>query len=271
MIPQDCHKNIELFSAQMDSLLLQSIEENLQKHLKDCRECRKTFQEMEIIQKLLAGFDPAEPPDDFEAGILKTTKEMMARKSAPRYRLRYVAYGLGSAALALILLIAFFYPKPVPETGLVTIPQASTNKTGRVVPTSPESPDEKKALMPTGKFIIAERVSRVETESFRSAPPPHTVIRNEKEWVNIWRLQNAGRNISAFLPEVDFSRKMVVVIISQDDKSEYIITKTEEKKDEVIIVCEGTSLTHKNPPLPLYQFGIVTAKPTVTFKMIRER
>ena len=258
MTPQDCHKNSELFSAQLDSLLLQSIEENLQKHLKDCRECRKTFQEMETIQKLLAGFDPAEPPDDFEAGILKTAKEMMARKSAPRYRLKHISYGLGSAALALILFIAFvFYPKSVPKTGLVTTPQASVKKTGRVVPTE--------------KSIIARRVLRLEAESFRSAPPPHTVIRNEKEWVNIWRLQNAGRNISAFLPEVDFSSKMVVVIISQDDKSEYTIIETEENKDGVIIKCEGTSLTHKNPPLPLYQFQIVAAKPTVTFKMIRER
>ena len=255
MIPQDCHKNSELFSAHLDSLLLQNIEGNLQKHLADCRECRKTFQEMETIQKLLAGIDPAEPPDDFKAGILKTAKEMMARKSTPRYRLRYISYGLGSAALALILLIAFFYPKLVPKTGLVTAPQASS----------------KNALSPTEKSIIAERALRLEAEAFRSAPPPHTVIRNEKEWENIWRLQNADRNISAFLPKVDFNSKMVVVIISQDDKSEYTIIETEENKSEVIIKCEGTSLTHKNPPLPLYQFQVVAAKPTVIFKMIRER
>jgi len=255
MIPQDCHKNIELFSAQLDSLLFRGIEENLQKHLEDCRECRKTFQEMETIQKLLAGFDSTKPPDDFETGILKTAKEIMARKSTPRYRFRYISYGLGSATLALVLFIAFFHPKPVPKTGLVTPPQASS----------------KNALSPTETSIIAERALRLEAEAFRSAPPPHTVIRNEKEWANIWRLQNAGRNISALLPEVDFNSKMVVVIISQDDNSEYTIIETEENKDGVIINCEGTSLTHTNPPRPLYQFQIVAAKPTVTFKMIREQ
>jgi len=270
MIHQDCHKNIELFSAQIDNLLLQSVEENLQKHLEGCRECRKTFQEMETTKKLLAEFDPAEPPNNFEAGILKTAKEMIARKSGPQYRLRYISCGLGSAALALILLIAF-YPKLFPKTGLITIPQVSVKKIGRSGLVQPKPSTEKKLSAPKIKSIIARRTLRLETETFRSAPPPHTVIRNEKEWANIWRFQNAGRNISAFLPKVDFSNKMVVAIISQDDKSEYIITKTEEKKDEVIIVCGGTSLTHKNPPLPLYQFQIVTAKPTITFKMIRER
>lgn len=266
MIPQECNKNIELFSAQVDNLLLQNIAENLYKHLEDCRECRKTFQEMETIKKLLAGLDPSKPPDDFETGLLKTAKMMLARKSALRHRLKYVSYGLGIAALILALLTAFLYPGLVAKIGLLITPQVAANKTEQVVQTSPRLPNGKTMLM---QSILAEKLARIEKERLLSDPPPHTVIRNEKEWANIWRLQNAGRNVSALVPEVDFNNKMVVAIISQDDKSEYIITEVEEKENGVIIICAGTSLTHKNPPLPLYQFRIVPAKPTVTFQMTR--
>ena len=262
MIPRDYHKKIELFSDQLDSHPLPSAEENLQKHLKDCRECREIFQEMEIVQRLLAGFNPIEPPEDFEAGILKTVKEMLARKSAPRYRLGHISAGLGSAILILSLLIVF-YPKFIPQNKLTVRPPDFAE-----LGEPPAAPENRPA--PSRRSVLAEKALRLKIEPFRSDQPSYTVIRNEKEWANIWRLQNAGRNISALLPEVDFSGKMVVVIISQDDKSEYIITKTEENKDEVIVVCEATSLTNKNPPLPLYQFRIVAAKPTVTFKMIRE-
>ncbi|MFH2068643.1 MAG: sigma factor-like helix-turn-helix DNA-binding protein [Candidatus Omnitrophota bacterium] len=253
-IAQDYHENSEFFSARLDNLLLPSVEENLQKHLKDCAECRKIFQEMKTVQKILAETDPVKPPDNFEAGILKAAKKMVARKTGPRYRLRHISYGLGSAVLILILFIVF-YPKPTLQNRLVAPPGAPKNRTASTRQST----------------ISGKTLSFLEAEFSRRTPPPHTIIRNEKEWANIWRLQNAGRNITAFLPEVDFNSKMVVVIISQDDKLEYTITKAEENKDEMIIVCEETSLTRKNPPLPLYQFQVVTAKPTVIFKMIRKQ
>lgn len=257
MIPQDYHKKIELFSDQLDNHLLPGVEENLQKHLKDCRECQKIFREMENIQMLLTRFKPEEPPEDFEDEILKTAKEKIARNPFLRRRVRYISCVLGSVILILLLFMVF-YLKPPSQS--------------RPVARSVTTP--KNRMTPVRETVLAEKAMLLEKKSFRSAPPPHIVIRNEKEWANIWRFQNAGRNVSALLPEVDFNTKMVVVIISQDDKSEYTITKTEENKDEVIITCEETSLTyltHKNPPLPLYQFQFVAAKSNVTFRMITKK
>ncbi|MCX5641826.1 MAG: hypothetical protein NTY10_01075 [Candidatus Omnitrophica bacterium] len=255
IISPDCRLNRELFSAQLDSLLLPSVEENLQKHLRDCPECQETFQYMATTQKLLSGSDSTELPDNFEAGILKTAKEILARKPAPGCRPRYLSCALGSAVLVLVILTAFFHHKVTPKTNPATPPSSASSN----------------ALFSTKKSVITEKISRAAAETSFSDPPPHTVIRNKKEWANIWRLQNASRNISALLPEVDFSAQMVVLIISQDDKSEYTITEAEENKNGMIIRCERTSLTHQNPPMPLYQFRIIDAKPTVIFEMVRER
>ncbi len=254
MIPQDYHKKFELFSAQLDNYLLPGVEENLQKHLKECSECRKIFREMENIQLLLTNFKPEEPPEDFETGLLQTAKETMARNPFLRRKLSHIFSVPGIVILILILLI-IFYPKPIFRKGSVARTPAISKD--RLTQTKKILPDKTKVLF--------------EIKSPQSTPPPHTIIRNEKEWANIWRLQNAGRNVSTLLPEVDFNTKMVLAIISQDDKLEYTIAKTEENKDKIIVVCEETSLTRKNPPrtfLPLYQFQIIPAKPSVTFRMV---
>lgn len=251
MNQQNCHKNFELFSDCLDGLLLKNIEDSLRQHLQACHECQKIYRELEFIQNNLRGLKIVEPPDGFETGILKAAKEKIAQKSIPlRKILRYISYGAGTVALLFIFLfLLLFFLRHKPATPAITDfrpPNLAKKNTGR------------------------ETTGQEQQLSYRN-PPSHMVIRDEKEWENIWRLRNAGQSISASLPEVNFTTQMVVVIVTQDDTSEYNILGTEENVDELIIDCARTSLTHTNPPLPPYQYRIVSSKPKVNFKMINKR
>ncbi|HNS33172.1 MAG TPA: zf-HC2 domain-containing protein [bacterium] len=96
--------------------------------------------------------------------------------------------------------------------------------------------------------------------------PSAIVIRDNKDWNRIWMTQNAAQNLSLKLPEVDFSRKMVVAIPSREAGREYSVVNTVEEKDRIVIQFKEQSL--QKPVPPPYQINVVNQKPTVELQKL---
>lgn len=98
--------------------------------------------------------------------------------------------------------------------------------------------------------------------------PPNIIVREEKQWEDIWQFQNTAQNLSEPLPKVDFKKQMVVAVLSQKGETEYRVIKTEEKDDTVVIQYQEKPGRKREAPLPPYQINIVSNRAQVEFQKV---
>lgn len=102
----ECREFQQLINMEIDHCLPASAHDELMRHLSGCPHCLAYYQSMQQLDSLLAAEMPAvEPPADFVASVMSALPA--AQTAAPRSkqrRKRRIAWGLASAAAALMLL-----------------------------------------------------------------------------------------------------------------------------------------------------------------------
>ena len=95
------------------------------------------------------------------------------------------------------------------------------------------------------------------------------VIRNKMDWEKTWNSQNTSQNLSLPLPEVDFTKQMVVALPINQAGREYKIVKIEEKPDRVIVQYR-TILPRQDKAgiIPPYQLEVVNTRPSVELQKL---
>ena len=118
---------------------------------------------------------------------------------------------------------------------------------------------------PAIKSAPLDELSAKKVLDVKDAPSP-IIIREAEEWHRIWQVQNAAQNLSLELPEVDFSKKMVVAVPSKRNDREYAVVNTVEENDRVILQYREYPLQKR--PHPPYQLNIVSNKASVELEKI---
>ena len=298
-----CRKSQKLLSAYVDGMLSEKAKKSFAVHLDSCPECRKALQEMELLCKLLREFPEKDPGLGFETAILSRVREKKTEVVALRSWSRRVSCGL--AGLALLLIVTIYLQKPVfppqPEVvqspapeGLVAEKKKAVSVADQKTPAPEPSSVEAKVTteMPTavsrsvGSAVREEYAAVPEKEAGKAAAPVALrksaeistdsasqllVIRDKTDWARTWNVQNTSQNLSLPLPEVDFTKQMVVALPTHQAGRAYKIVKTEEKPDRIIVQYRAASpKKDETGILPPYQIEVVNTKPSVELQKLTD-
>ena len=298
-----CRKNQKLLSAYVDEMLSEKAKKSFTVHLDSCPECRKALQELELLRELLREFPEKDPGPGFETAILSRVREKKTEFVALRSWSRRVSYGL--TGLALLLIVTIYLQKPVlpPQLEVVRSPApegivAEKKKAVSVADQKTPAPEPSSmkakvtaempaAVSPSISSAVREEYAAVpEKESGKAAAPVALrksaeistdsafqllVIRDKTDWARTWNVQNTGQNLSLPLPEVDFTKQMVVALPTNQAGRAYKIVKTEEKPDRIIVQYQTISPEKDETEIrPPYQIEVVNTKPNVELQKLTD-
>ncbi len=297
-----CRKNQKLLSAYVDGMLSEKAKKSFAAHLDFCTECRKALRETELLRELLREFPEKDPGLGFETAILSRVREKKTEAVVLRGWSRRVSYGL--AGLALLLIVAIYLQRPVlpPQLEVVRSPapegpvtekkkavSVAKQKTRAPQPSSVEEKlkSEPRAVPQVGASMSGLEYAAVpEKEAGKAAAPAALrkaaeisadnesrllVIRNRTDWENTWSVQNTRQNLSLPLPEVDFTKQMVVALPTNQAGRAYKIVKTEEKPDRIIVQYRAAAPEKDETGiLPPYQIEVVNTKPSVELQKLTD-
>ena len=106
-----CKEFLKNVSSYIEETASQRLRREMDRHIDECRPCRKTLERMSRMLDLLGEADVMQAPDEFEALVMDRLEERERRRfPAPLAGGRKVLYGLAGAAALILACFAVYYP-----------------------------------------------------------------------------------------------------------------------------------------------------------------